>query len=120
MNVFTNHLINNSFNPNVHDLCKLVPEVNGEVRMEVVNNINNVRKLKNDFKDGGTRWVTDLRQLNDVTIKDAYPLTNIHENLQKLKGAKIITLIDTCGAYHVIQIEEGSRDCTAFISSFII
>jgi len=36
-------------------------------------------------KDGRTRWVTDLRQLNDVTIKDAYPLTNIQENLQKLK-----------------------------------
>ena len=56
-------------------------------------------------KDGRTRWVTDPRQLNDVTIKDAYPLTSIQENLQKLKGAKI-------------QIEEGSRDCTAFISPF--
>ena len=69
-------------------------------------------------KDGRTRWVTDLRQLNDVTIKDAYPLTNIQENLQKLKGATIFTSIDTCGAYHAIQIEEGSRDCTAFISPF--
>ena len=69
-------------------------------------------------KDGRTRWVTDLRQLNDITIKDAYPLTNIQENLQKLKGAKIFTSIDACGAYHAIQIEEGSRDCTAFISPF--
>ena len=69
-------------------------------------------------KDGRTRWVTDLRLLNDVTIKDAYPLTNIQENLQKLKGAKIFTSIDACGAYHAIQIEEGSRDCTAFISPF--
>jgi len=49
VNVFTNRLINNSVNPNVHDLCKLVPEENGEVRTEVVNNINNVKKLKNDF-----------------------------------------------------------------------
>ena len=38
-------------------------------------------------KDGRTRWVTDLRLLNDATIKDAYPLTNIQENSQKLKGA---------------------------------
>jgi len=60
--------------------------------------------------------VTDLKQLNDVTIKDAYPLTNIQENLQK--GAKIFTSIDACGAYHAIQIEEESRDCTAFISPF--
>ena len=49
MNVFTNHLKNNSGNSNVHDLCKLVPEVNGEVRTGVVDNINNVVKLKNDF-----------------------------------------------------------------------
>ena len=69
-------------------------------------------------KDERTRWVTDLRQLNDVTIKDAYPLTHIQENLQKLKGAKIFTSIDACGAYQAIQIEEGSRDCIAFISPF--
>ena len=59
-------------------------------------------------KDGRTRGVTDLRLLNDVTIKDAYPLANIQENLQKLKGAKIFTSIDACGAYHCIQIKEGS------------
>ena len=46
--------------------------------------------------------------------------TNIQENLQKLKGAKIFTSIDTCGEYHAIQIEEGSRDCTAFISWYIL
>ena len=46
------------------------------------------------------------------------PLKNIQENLQKLKGAKIFTSIDACGAYHTIQIEEGSRGCTAFISPF--
>ena len=62
--------------------------------------------------------MTDLRQLNDVTIKDAYPLTSIQENLQKLKGAKIFISIDACGAYHAIQTEEESRDCTAFISPF--
>ena len=62
--------------------------------------------------------MTDLRLSNDVIIKDAYPLTNIQENLQKLKGAKIFTSIDACWAYHAIQIEEESRDCTAFISPF--
>ena len=72
----------------------------------------------NKKKDGRTRWVTDLRQLNDVTIKDAYPLMNIQENLRKLKDAKIFTSIEACEAYHAIQIEEGSRDCTAFISPF--
>ena len=69
-------------------------------------------------KDGRTRWVTDLRLLNAATIKDAYPLTNIQENLQKLNGAKIFTSLDACGAYHCVQIAEESRDCTAFISPF--
>ena len=45
-------------------------------------------------KDGRTRWVTDLRLLNDVIVKDAYPLTNIQENPQKLKGAKIFSPVD--------------------------
>ena len=60
--------------------------------------------------------MTDLRLLNDVTIKDAYPLTNIPENLQKLKAAKIFTSIDGCDAYHCIQIEEKSRDCTTLLA----
>jgi len=42
-------------------------------------------------KDGRMRWVTDLRLLYSATVKDAYPLTNIQENLQKLKGATIFT-----------------------------
>ena len=66
-------------------------------------------------------WASPLipgKKKNDVTIKDAYPLKNFQENLQKLKGAKIFTSINACGAYHAIQIEEGSRDCTAFISPF--
>ena len=58
--------------------------------------------------------MTDLRLLNDVTIKDAYPLMNIQENLQKLKGAKFFTSIDACGAYHAIHIEEGSQGLYSF------
>ena len=49
MNVFNNRLINISLNPNVHDLCKLELEVNKEVRTEVLDNINNVMKVHNDF-----------------------------------------------------------------------
>ena len=49
VNVFNNRLINISLNPNVHDLCKLELEVNKEVRTEVLDNINNVMKVHNDF-----------------------------------------------------------------------
>ena len=40
-------------------------------------------------KDGRTRWVTDLRELNKQTIKDTYPLTNIQEVLHSLQGATV-------------------------------
>ena len=50
-------------------------------------------------KDGRTRWVTELRQLNEITIKEAYPLMNIQENLQKLKGAEIFTSINAWGPF---------------------
>ena len=50
MNVFNNRLINISFNPNVHDSCKLVLEVKDDkVRTEVLDNIDNVKKISNDF-----------------------------------------------------------------------
>ena len=47
-------------------------------------------------KDGRTRWVTDLRELNKQTVKDSYPLTNIQEILQSLQGATVFSSLDAC------------------------
>ena len=82
MNVFNNRLINISFNPNVHDSCKL--EVKDDnVRTEVLDNIDNVKKISNDFnpevtgslrpnghKDPELReWETNIpRHLNNVNL----------------------------------------------------
>ena len=56
-------------------------------------------------KDGRTRWVTDLRELNKQTVKDSYPLTNIQEILHSLKGATVFSSLDACGAYHALRID---------------
>ena len=58
-------------------------------------------------KDGWTRWVTDLRELNKQTVKDSYPLTNIQEILHSLQGAAVFSTLDACGAYHAVRIEPG-------------
>ena len=58
-------------------------------------------------KDGRTRWVTDLRELNKQTVKDSYPLTNIQEILHSLKGATVFSSLDACGAYHAVRIKPG-------------
>ena len=67
-------------------------------------------------KDGWTRWVTDLRELNKQSFKDSYPLTNIQEILHSLQGTTVFSSLDACGAYHAVRIEPGSQACTAFIS----
>ena len=60
------------------------------------------------------RWCVDYRRLNEVTIKDTFPLPNINDNLNKLAGAKYYTSLDALGAYHSIKIHPESREYTAF------
>ena len=74
--------------------------------------------LEEGWKDGRTRWVTDLIGLNSQTVKDADLLVKIQENLQQLKGATFFLFLDGVGAYHAVVIEPDSRDCTVFISPF--
>ena len=67
-------------------------------------------------KDGWTRWVTDLRELNKQTVKDL--LTNIQKILHSLQRATVFTSLDACGAYHAVGIKPDSRARTAFINTF--
>ena len=43
-------------------------------------------------RDGTTRFCVDYRKLNDVTVKDAYPLPRVDEYLDALAGAKWFSL----------------------------
>ena len=50
-------------------------------------------------KSGELRFCCDFRPLNQVTIKDAYPLPLIDESLSRLGKAKIYTSIDLAWAF---------------------
>ena len=65
-------------------------------------------------KNGKIRWCVDYRRLNDVTVKDSFPLPNIEDNLARLSDSKIFSGIDGTGAYHVVPIKEADRPKTAF------
>ena len=45
-------------------------------------------------KDGKKRMVIDYRKLNDITIKNAYPLPRIDELIQKWKGCIHFSALD--------------------------
>jgi deoxyuridine 5'-triphosphate nucleotidohydrolase len=69
-------------------------------------------------KNGETRWAVDYRPINEVTVKDSYPLPNIAENLDKLEGSRIFSTLDAAGAYHTIPVGEKTKPLLAFISPF--
>ena len=47
-----------------------------------------------DKKDGSLHMCVDYRQLNDVTIKNKYPLPRIDDLFDQLSGAKVLSKID--------------------------
>jgi transposase InsO family protein len=65
-------------------------------------------------KNGKLRLCVDYRKLNDITIKNRYPLPNISELRDRLAHAEIFTALDLRGAYNLIRMKEGEEWKTAF------
>lgn len=65
-------------------------------------------------KDNTYRFCVDFRQLNAVTLKDAYPLPYISAILDQLRDARYLSSIDIKSAYWQIKMKESSKDFTAF------
>ncbi|KAI4292759.1 hypothetical protein PAPHI01_2033 [Pancytospora philotis] len=64
--------------------------------------------------DGTQRLCIDYRKINDITVKDAFPLPRIDDILDTLSGACIFSTLDATSGYHQIPISEGSISKTAF------
>jgi hypothetical protein len=54
-------------------------------------------------KDGTLRLCIDFRRLNDITLKDSFPLPRIDDTLDKLSGAKYFTTLDLESGYWQIE-----------------
>ena len=64
--------------------------------------------------DGSFRLSVDYRGLNNLTIKNWYPLPLVGESLDRLGRAKRFTQLDLTSVYHRMQIKEGDEWKTAF------
>jgi hypothetical protein len=69
-------------------------------------------------KDGTQRLCIDYHALNEVTIKNKYPLPRIDDLVNQLHGASVFSKIDLRSRYHQLKIRECEIPKTAFISRY--
>lgn len=71
---------------------------------------------KKEDASGKKKWrlVVDYRNLNDVTIGDAYPLPNIEEIFDQLGHAKYFSTLDLASEFHQIAMKDKDREKNSF------
>ena len=65
-------------------------------------------------KDGTLRLCIDYRKLNQVTVKNKYPLPRVDDLFDQLQGAQVFSKIDLRSGYHQLKIAENDVPKTAF------
>jgi len=68
-------------------------------------------------KDGKLRLVQDYRKLNEITVKNRYPLPLASDIINRLRGAKHFTKFDVRWGYNNVRIKEGDEWKAAFSTS---
>jgi hypothetical protein len=68
--------------------------------------------------DGTQRMCADYRSLNEVTIKNKYPLPRIEDLFDQKKGASVFSKIDLRSGYHQLKIQESNIPKTAFCTRY--
>jgi hypothetical protein len=69
-------------------------------------------------KDGTQRLCVDYHALNEVTIKNKYPLPRINDLFDQLHGACVFSKIDLRSGYHQLKIRECDIPKTVFVLRF--
>ena len=67
-------------------------------------------------KDGRLRFCVDYRKLNDMTLKDSYPLPRMDDCIDSLGNAKFFTTLDAYSGYWQMNIRKRDRHKTAFVT----
>ena len=65
-------------------------------------------------KDESPRFFVDFRKLNNVTVKDAYPLPNAEELIDELNGSRWFSTLDLASGYWHVELDPIDREKTEF------
>ena len=68
-------------------------------------------------KDGSQRLCVDYRQLNAVTVKDAFPLPRVDDSLAALSGSRWFSTLDLASGYWQVTMDAGTQEKAAFVTS---
>lgn len=68
-------------------------------------------------KDGKLCFVQDYRKLNEITVKNRYPLPLVSDIVGRLKGARYFTKFDVRWGYNNVQIKDGDEWKAAFATN---
>jgi hypothetical protein len=69
-------------------------------------------------KDGSQRMCVDYRSLNDVTVKNKYPLPRIENLFDRMRDARVCSKIDLRSGYHQIKIRPSDIPKTDFSTRY--
>jgi hypothetical protein len=69
-------------------------------------------------KDGSQRMCVDYRSLNDVAIKNNYPLPRIEHLFDQMRCARVFSKIDLRSGYHQMNIRPSDIPKTAFSTRY--
>jgi hypothetical protein len=71
-------------------------------------------------KDGTKRMCIDYRSLNEVTIKNKYPLPRIEDLFDQLRGASVFSKIDMRSGYHQLRVRPSDIPKTTFFTKYVL
>jgi len=66
-------------------------------------------------KDGTFRFCIDYRRMNAVSKKDAYPIPDIQDALDNLRGSRCFATIDLLSGYWQLGMTDRAKERSAFL-----
>ena len=66
--------------------------------------------------DGGFRFCTDFRKVNDKTKSDSFPIPRIADCIDQIGNAKFVSTFDMLKGYLQVPLTQRAREISAFVT----